>query len=313
MTQQSMKANRVVDPVISEAARGYKQPGLVGDALFPRVPVMQYAGKIIEFGKEDFREYDLDRAPGSTVKRVTAGHAGQPYSIVPRAVERPVPRELGVDAQAVPGINLGNRAAVSGMRILQNNMEFKQAALATNPANYGAGNKVTLTAGDRWTQPGTSTPNGDIEEGRDAIRASIGMYPNLAIVSAKAMKALRHHPSIIDRIKHTSRDFATADILAQLWGIERVLVGGAVKAGSGDTFSDAWGDGVVLAYAAVGSVDAEEPSYGYTYFVEGHPLVETPYWEESTKSWIYGVSDDAAPVIAGAEAGYLITGAGDDS
>lgn len=312
MTQQTPAANRVVDPILSEVVRGYKQPTLVGSFLFPRVSVPAYGGKIIAFGKEDFRRYNLKRAPGTNTKRVTAGHEGQPYAIIPRSVERPVPRELGVDAQAVPGVNLGTRASLSGMRIVQNDLEFDQAELATDAANYGVNNKLTLTLADRWTND-ASDPSGDIETGREAIRSSVGHYPNIAVVSAKAMSALRHHPKILDRTKYTSRDSATPELLAALWDIDQVVVGGSVQAGQDDSFSDSWGDGVVLAYSALGSLDNEEPSYGYTYYVEGHPLVEVPYWDSSAKAWIYGVSDDSAPVIAGADAGFLISGAGDAS
>ena len=41
--------------------------------------------------------------------------------------------------------------------------------------------------------------------------------------------------------------------------------------------------------------------------MRGHPLVETPYWDGNTKSWIYGVSYERAPVLAGMSAGYLIS------
>ena len=314
MTQQTPAANRVIDPVITETVRGYKQPNLVGNLLFPRVGVTAYGGKRIAFGKEDFRKYNLHRAPGTNTKRVRFGHEGEPYAIVPRALEAPVPRELGVDAQNVPGINLGNRAALRVMRILNNNMEYDQAELASNPANYPVSNKVTLTTTDRWTDQANSNPSQDIEEGREAIRSQIGLYPNVAIVSAKAMKALRHHPKLLDRTKYTSRDSITVDMLAGLWEIDRVVLGGSVVAsGPDDQFSDAWGDGVILAYSAIGSFDNEEPSFGYSYFVEGHPLVETPYWDNSAKSWIYGTSDDVAPVIVGGVAGFLIAGAGDNS
>ncbi|HHA2602409.1 TPA: hypothetical protein ACOEOE_004596, partial [Stenotrophomonas maltophilia] len=58
------------------------------------------------------------------------------------------------------------------------------------------------------------------------------------------------------------------------------------------------------------NANVEEPSYGYGYRIEGMPLVEVPYWDNSAKSWIYGVSNDATPVLAGMAAGYLISGAG---
>ena len=51
------------------------------------------------------------------------------------------------------------------------------------------------------------------------------------------------------------------------------------------------------------------PSYGYTYQLRGYPIVELPYEDRNPKSWIYPVTDEVQPVIAGAEAGYLISAA----
>ncbi len=56
--------------------------------------------------------------------------------------------------------------------------------------------------------------------------------------------------------------------------------------------------------------NAAEPSFGYTYAIDGMPSVESPYYENNAKSWIYGVSNDASPVLSGMTAGYLIQDAG---
>jgi len=78
-----------------------------------------------------------------------------------------------------------------------------------------------------------------------------------------------------------------------------------------DAFGDVWGNDVVLAYTNISSdPNVEEPSFGYTYAIEGHPLVEQPYWDPNSKSWIYGVSFDNTPVLSGITAGYLIQDAG---
>ena len=73
-----------------------------------------------------------------------------------------------------------------------------------------------------------------------------------------------------------------------------------------DTFSDIWGNNAVLAYVAPeGMAAVPTPSYGYTYTMEGHPLVEQPYWENGSKSWIYGTTMERSPVLTGMAAGYL--------
>jgi hypothetical protein len=125
------------------------------------------------------------------------------------------------------------------------------------------------------------------------------------------MAKLRQHPNVVDRMKYTGRDVATAEILAALFGVQRVLVGDAIYSNdAGTAFTDVWGKDVVVAYTELGSVaDMGAPSYGYTYQLSGYPLAEDPYYDRNTKSWVFPVTRAEAPVLASASAGYLITNA----
>ena len=300
---------RVVDPVLSNVAQGYKHAEHVGSVLFPRVPVFVRGGQIIEFGRESFRRYNTKRSPGAATKRVQFGHEGKPFALTQDALEGQVPREHMEDASQVPDIDLGSRAVNSVMNIMSLGLEIEQAGIATNPNNYAASQKVTLAGNQIWTD-GASNPTGDIDTGREAIRATVGLYPNTALLSAKAYTAAKNHPAILDRFKHTSSDSVTAAMLAALWDIERVEVGKAVVFEDDDSTTDVWGNGVVLAYTSLGSIGAEEPSYGYTYALNGHPMVEQTYWDSNSKSWIYPTTYERAPVLSGISAGYLIENAG---
>lgn len=314
MSQQTPGQARVIDPILSNVVRGYKQAGLVGRILFPLVPVGAYGGTVITFGKESFRQYNTRRAPGTATKRLNFGYAGAPYAIVPNALEAVVPRELMRDAAQVPGIDLATRSINTVMNVLNLGHEIDCATVARNAANYDAGHKVALAGTDVWTNA-ASDPVDDVETGREAIRQTIGMYPNAAIISARAFKAAKTNPSILDRIKYGGTSSAPAKVtlaaLAELFEIPNLQIGAAMSAsGQNDDLGDVWGGDMVMAYANVGgSPNAEEPGYGYTYVIEGNPLVEQPYWDNSTKSWVYGVSFDNSPVLSGMTAGYLIGGA----
>jgi hypothetical protein len=302
---------RVVDPVLTNVARGYTNPMFVGGALFPRVPVSISGGQIIEFGKEAFRLYSARRTPGAATKRVMYGHAGKPFSLVQDALEGKVPREWMRDAAVSPGVDLGTRAVNNTLSAIGLALEYEQATLARTAASYAASNKVAQTADTTWADPDGSDPQSDVEAGKEAIRAKTGQYPNVIVLSATTFAALKGHPKIIDRIKYTARDSVTTELLANLWDIPRVMVGRAVFAsGADDAFQDVWGDDTVLAYAPDQPSGMEQPSYGYTYTMEGHPLVEQAYWDNNEKSWIYPITMERAAVIAGAEAGYLIQNTG---
>ncbi len=311
MQQQTASQARVVDPVLSEIALGYKNSDMVGLTLFPSVPVAQRGGKIIAFGKEDFALYNAVRAPGTNTKRVQFGYSSSNYSLTQYALEAVAPWELQQEASAVANIDYAAMAIRKVQNIIALRLEKSQADLATTAASYAAANKTTLSGTSQWSDySGTSAPSKDIETAKDAIRAQIGKRGNTVIMGAAVWKSLRQHPAIIDRIKYTGRDSITLDMLAQLWGVDQVLVGDAVYTDASGNMTDVWGKFVVVAHTTKGSVqDLGEPSYGYTYRLDGAPYVEQGYTDRGAKSDIYPVTDEVSPVLTAAIAGYLISAA----
>ncbi len=311
VTQMTPGQARVVDPILSTVAQGYQNAELIGNALFPQVPVGQRAGKILSFGKESFMAYDTARAPGGPIKRINVGYSSGNYALVDHSLAAAVPIELMEEANAVPGIALGSASVRTVQDALALRLEIAQAALATTAGNYQASNKTTLSGTSQWSDfSGTSDPIADIETAKEAIRAKVGKRPNVVVMGAAVLAKLKMHPKIIDRIKYTGRDVATVELLASLFGVQRVLVGDAVQANDAGTFSDVWGKYVVVAYTELGSqAEMGRPSYGYTYQLGGYPMVSPARWDGDTRSWLYDVSDAVQPVIAADLAGYLISAA----
>lgn len=309
MPQMSLSQARVIDPILSTVAQGYKNAELVGNLLFPYVPVGQRGGKIIAFGKEDFALYATGRTPGSNTKRVQFGYSSGNYALESHSLEGTVPLEIMQEAQAVPGISLATSAVAKVQSIISLRLEKAQADLATNVANYGAANKTSLSGTSRWSDFGVvSDPIADVEAAKEAVRQQIGRYPNTVVIGAAVMSKLKQHPKVLDRIKYTGRDVATAELLASLFDVERVIVGKAIYQDASGNFADVWGKNVVVAYTELGAMaDQGLPTFGYTYRLNGYPLVEQPYEDRNAKSWIYPVTDEVAPVIAGASAGYLLS------
>lgn len=301
----SASQTRVVDPVLTTVVQGYQHVEHVGVALFPEVPVQISGGQVLEFGRESFKLYNARRAPGSATKRIQFGYMGKSFSLVQDALEGTVPREHLRDASRTPGINLGQRAVNIVMKALSMTLESDRATLATTAANYDASHKVTLSGSDKWSDGG-SDPATQIDAGKEAVRASVGIYPNTLILSARAFNAAKTHPDVVERFKYTSRESVTSEMLAALWDLEKVVVGRAVASDDEGQSIDLWGNNAVLAYVPTSPSGMEEPSFGYTYIMAGHPLVEKPYYENNAKSWIYPVTFERLPVLTGMLSGYLI-------
>lgn len=301
---------RIIDPILSTFSQGYRNAGFIGEALFPRVPVSASGGQIIEFGREAFQLVNMRRTPGGPTKRIQFGYMGKPYTLLQDSLEVPVPREHQRDASVVLNIDLGQRASRMGMNKILLQLEVDQATLATTAGNYGAGNKVALAGAAKWSAS-TGTPLTDIDTAREAIRAAVGIYPNTLVLSATAFNACKNNPQVINRFQYNSSvaidaSAITEKMLAGLFNVDKVVVGKAIVTNDALANSDIWGNNAVLAYVPIGETFQEEPSYGYTYTMNGNPLVEQPYWDNNAKSEIYGVTMERAPVLSGISSGYLI-------
>lgn len=303
---------QVVDPILSNVALGYRHPQHVGLFLFPVVPVAQTGGQIIEFDKSSFRLYNTGRAPGTKAKRAEFGHLGKKYALENHALDAVVPRERSRDAAQVPGINLASRAVNLVLRNSSLVLENQIATKARNLSNYDSNHQLTLAGTDQWSDYANSNPFTDNEDAKEAIRSSIGMYPNIIEMSAAVFKVLKNHPLVLEKTKYTSRDSITAEILAGLFDVDRVVIGKAIAFADDDSSIDIWGKDVIWAYVPDGS-DADrndgEPSYGYTYQMEGHPMVETPWWDADARSWIYGMTYERSAELTGVTAGFIIKNA----
>ncbi|MCV6577435.1 MAG: hypothetical protein OIF58_17060, partial [Cohaesibacter sp.] len=94
-----------------------------------------------------------------------------------------------------------------------------------------------------------------------------------------------------------------------LFDLEKIAVGTAVGISSPDPdapFEDVWGNNAILAYTPQASLGMEEPSFGYTYTLNGHPFVEKPEWVRSIRSHVYGMTYERVPVVTGNMSGFLI-------
>lgn len=314
----TLKQARLVDPVLTKHAQGYANPEFVGMALFPSVEVTMAGGQVVEFGREAFVRYAARRAPGSTVKRVPMGYFGRPYQLINEALDAEVPRELERDAQEGADVDLSMRAVNVVMRALRLGLEIDQANIARSTASYPFAHRVALSGTSQWSDTANSNPIAHVDTGMEAIRRATGLYPNVMVLPSSVYRVARNHPKLKAAFAGDQAGALGVEQIARAFDIPRVMVAGAVQATTAepigaaapaDIFADVWGKDVILAYAPATPSGMEEPSYGYTYTMKGHPFVEQGRWDGDTRSWVHGVSYERVPVLSGITAGYLIQNA----
>ncbi len=295
---------RVVDPVLTELARGYTNAEYVAESLFPFVPVKKEAGKIPQFGKEAFKIYNTERAIRAKSNRISPeGRSTIDYVLDEHDLEYPIDyRESEEDI-----FSLEEHATMVVTEGILLRREKIAADLAQELNNYPSGNKITLSGTSQWTDYTNSDPISNIKDGKEAIRSKIGRYPNVLLLGAQAYKALKDHPQLLERIKYSMKGILTAELMQEIFDIEKVVVGKAIYATDAGVFYDVWQDNAILAYVPQKETEKRtvyEPAFGYTLRKEGKPEIDK--YDEGGKLHVIRNTDIFTVKIVGAEAGYLI-------
>lgn len=196
-----------------------------------------------------------------------------------------------------------------GVRVLALNKERRVHALATG------GGVPTSAAGTKWNAAG-GDPIGDVDAIKEVIHDNCGLEANLAIIPRDVFIVLKEHPAILDKIKYTQRGIVTADIVAAVLGLGRIVVAGATQnlnnEGQAISITKVWADSVIIAH--VNPVqDLETPTFirtfawsGYTRATGGEFAVET-YRENNPPATVHQLKHDVDEKIVAAACGYHLS------
>lgn len=300
---------RVVDPILTEHARGYSNADFVGEALFPVVEMPTRAAKRIEFDRSSFRRRRTRRAPGAQIAALEFGFEGKPVALHQEALSAVTPIEHQQEAGAVPGIDLQQVGVDTVLAVIAMEKEIQRAEVARNAAAYAASNKAALTGDAKWSDP-DSDPLVQVNDAKEVIRKRIGRRPNTLVITGGLTSKLQAHPLIRDHYKHTTSSTITVAMLAAYFDIPNLVSGDGIYDLPDGTTVDIWGNDAILAWVALkGQRQMPLPSYGYTYQLRGHPLVEPARWDGDIRSWKNDVLDEFSAELVGADAGFLFQGA----
>jgi len=294
---------RVVDPVLTSIARGYRNAQYIGEALFP-IALSEKEGAIVPlFGKEAFRLWETERAIRARSNVMTPDDIDS-IDVVLREHDLAYPVDYREQQESM--FDAESRAAKRVKDAIDLRREWACASLAQNPSTYLSGAKQILSGSARWAANG-GDPIADVETGKEIVRSRIGIRPNTIVMGASVYQSLKFHTKLQAALGSTERKLVTLDHLRVLFGIDDIQIGEAL-AGDAAT-GDIWGDNLILAYVAKPKTgtqaDYEEPSFGYTLRKKGFPETDK-YDTEGGKVRNVRHTDVYKPVVVGADAGYLI-------
>jgi hypothetical protein len=263
-----------VDAILTNISVAYMQKAenFIADKVFPIVPVDKQSDKYFTYDKNDWlRDEAQVRADGT--ESVGSGYniSTASYYCDVFAIHKDVGDQTRANADAP--INVDREAAefVTHRLLMRREIQFMSDFMTTGVwADDVTGVAASPTTGQtvQWSNYTNSDPINDIEAGKAEILSTTGFEANTLVLGYDVFRQLKNHPDLVDRIKYTSSQTITEDMLARMFDIERVLVSKSVKATNAEGATGAYGfttgKTALLAHVAP-SPGILTPSAGYTF------------------------------------------------
>lgn len=240
-----------VDAVLANFAVEYKNPSYIGQEVTPLAPVNKKSDLYPTYTKENrFSIPETIRGPEDEANEIDWAVSTTSYTCISHALKKFVSDEQQANADTFVDPRAKTTSILTDTILL--GFEYAIATLVTTAANYGTGFKITLSGNDQFDKYESSDPIGVVDDGCEACFVE----PNTMIMSKYGWNILKRHPAILEHIKGGAKadmpSLATLSLLAEIFEVERVLVGKAkyntAKKGQTGSYSYVWGKHIVLAY-----------------------------------------------------------------
>lgn len=256
----------------------------IADKVFPKVPVQKQSDLFWKYSKSDWRRTDVKRrAPSTESPGVGWNMDTDTYFAHVYAVHKDIDDQERANADSNFNLDRDATEFITNQQLLKRDIDWTNSYFKTGVwANEKTGVASAPTTNQflQWngasSDPLTNMGNWILD-----FRRLTGFAPNICVMGAYVMNALKQHPDIVDRIKYTQRGVVTEDLIATLFDVDELFISYATIS-NGPQIPDARqqdaaatydfiGDptGVLLAYAPP-APSLLTPSAGYTFTWSGY-------------------------------------------
>jgi len=258
-----------VDAILTQISVAYmqKDEAFISTKVFPLIPVDKKSDKYYVYTKNDWFRDEAERRAPATESAGSGYNVGTDnYTCDVWAIHK------DVDNQVLANTDAPLNPFRDATKFVTQKMLLRQEIQWTADYFVSGVWDTDKTLTETWDDYASSDPIDDVEEAKEQILSTTGHKANTLILGYQSFRKLKNHPDIIDRIKYTQFRIVTEDLLATLFGVERVMVARAIKAtnaeGATAAYSFIQGKEALLLYVAK-SPGLYEPSAGYTFAWKG--------------------------------------------
>jgi hypothetical protein len=232
-----------VDAILTNMSVAYLQESyaFVAGRAFPGVNVQKQTDKYFTYSQADFfRDQVQRRADGTESAGTGYSLSTASYSCDVYALHKDIGDQTRANADAPLNMDMDTTRFLSQQMLIRQEVQWAADAFATGIWGTDA------TPGTLW-DAASSTPIADVETAKNTVLTNTGYVPNTIVMSYKVFSALVDNSDIVDRIKYTSQESVTEELLARLFGVDRVLI----MAGTYNTAAE----GATASYSQIGDKD----------------------------------------------------------
>ena len=252
-----------VDAILTNMSVAYMQEAyaFVASRAFPQVNVQKQSDKYFTYSQGDFfRDQVQLRADGTQSAGTGYALSTATYSCDVYALHKDIGDQVRANSDVPLDPDMDATRFLTQQMLIRQEVEWASTAFTTGI--WG----TDSTPGTLWSAA-NSTPIADVEAGKNTVLTNTGYVPNTMIMSYKVFSALMDNADIVDRIKYTSQDSVTEDLLARLFNVDRVLIMAGTyntaAEGATDSFSQIGDRDALLCYTPT-NPGLMVPSAGYT-------------------------------------------------
>lgn len=298
----------VIDPALSNVSVKYTNESFIADLIFPMLKVAKQTGKYFIYDKSNLRRDKSNRAAGSPSNEVDFGLSlSGVFSCDDHALKGFVADEIQDQAEVALNPLIDETETITEKLMLDREVTLSTMLTDTAQVTQNA----TLSGTSQWSDYSNSDPIGDIRTARTTIHTNTFKKPNTLIMGKQVFDMLCEHPQIIERIKYSQLGVITAELLARVFQVEKILVGEAGQntavEGQTDSLSYVWGKHAIVCYINP-KIGLKSLTLGVTFT---YALRQVKRWRDEDREGTYvriGQDNYVQKFIAAA-CGYLIKNA----
>jgi hypothetical protein len=281
MTQPTARAVHVDQPLTNiSIAFLQNADNFVASRVFPNIRVQKQSDVYYRYDRGFFNRNQAKlRAPATEAAIAGFGLDTDSYMAKVVALKTQLSWPVAANADTPVQLERASTELLLHQMLIEKEVDWATRYFTSGiwSTNYTGGTGTNDIA--RWSDATNGTPIEDIRKAKTDMLESTGYEPNTMVLSQRVLDALVDHPDIIDRIRFggaigiQNPARTMMETLAQLFGLERILVMRAIQNTAAEGLTNAHsfigGKNALLCYVPA-TPGLMTPSAGYTFTWSGY-------------------------------------------